>query len=140
MAQIKRIGGSAQTNARTLRRKSTEPELILWRALRNRQLRGLKFRRQTPIGPYVADFLCLDAMLIVEVDGDTHATSQAHDARRTDYLASEGFRVIRFSNLEVMENAEGVLTSILAMAMSPSPSPSQACGLGRTLSRGEREI
>ena len=136
MAQAKRIGGSAQTHARTLRHKSTGPELILWRALRNRQLGGLKFRRQTPVGPYVADFLCLDAMLIVEVDGGTHATSQTHDARRTDYLASEGFRVIRFSNAEVMENIEGVLTSILAMAMSPSPS--QACGLGPSLSRRER--
>jgi len=75
-------------------------------------------------------------MLIVEVDGDTHATTQAADDRRSAYLENEGFRVIRFSNAEVMENIEGVLTYILDVARAPSPS--QASGLGPSLSRRER--
>ena len=136
MASAKRIGGSSPGRARALRHDSTEPERILWRALRNRQLGGFKFRRQTPVGRYIADFLCLDAMLIVEVDGDTHGSTQAQDARRTDYLESEGFRVIRFSNADVMANLEGVLTHILAVVREPSPS--QTCGSGPSPSRWER--
>jgi len=74
--------------------------------------------------------------LIVEVDGETHGSTQAQDARRTEYLASEGFRVIRFSNAEVTANIEGVLAHIVDIARLPSPS--QASGLGPSLSRGER--
>ncbi len=116
MTPEKRIGSSPK--ARSLRHNSTEPERRLWQKLRNRQLANLKFRRQTPVGPYVADFLCLAPMLIVEVDGETHATSQAQDEKRTDYLEGEGFRVIRFSNAEVMTNVDGVLARILESAPS----------------------
>ena len=130
----KRIGSSPKAN--TLRRNPTEPEQRLWHSLRNRQLGNLKFRRQAPVGSYIADFLCLDIMLIVEVDGDTHSSTQAQDARRTEYLEGKGFRVIRFSNVEVMTNMEGVLLRILASA---HPSPSHASGAGPTLSQGERE-
>ena len=136
MAQSKRIGGASPDRARSLRHNPTEPERRLWQKLRNRQLGDLKFRRQTPVGAYITDFLCLEVMLIVEVDGETHASTQALDARRTDYLESEGFRVIRFSNAEVMANIDGVLVAIAAAALLPSPS--QACGLGPSLSRGER--
>ncbi len=136
MAQQKRIGGSSPDRVRSLRRSPTEPEKRLWQRLRNRQLGGFKFRRQTPVGPCIADFLCLDVMLIVEVDGDTHGTTQTQDARRTDYLESEGFRVIRFSNAEVMANIEGVLAAILTAARLPSPSHRFAAG--PSLSRRER--
>jgi very-short-patch-repair endonuclease len=139
MAPPKRIGSLSPDRARTLRHKPAEPERRLWQKLRNRQLGDLKFRRQTPVGPYVADFLCLDAMLIVEVDGDTHGTTQALDARRTAYLEREGFRVIRFSNAEVMANIDGVLVAVLAATLMPSPSQAPS-GSGPTLSRGEREI
>ena len=136
MAQTKRIGSPHPERAISLRRDPTEPERLLWNALRARQLGGLKFRRQTAVGPYVADFLCIEAMLIVEVDGDTHAHSRAVDAKRTAFLESQGFQVVRFSNAEVMSNMEGVLAAILAEA--PAPSPSQASGWGPTHSRGAR--
>ena len=125
--------------ARSLRRNLTEPEQRLWQKLRNRQLGGLKFRRQSPVGPYVADFLCLEARLIVEVDGETHASTQAADAGRTAFLENEGFRVIRFSNVEVMENVEGVLMHILAVALAPSPSQLLA-EAGPSVSPRERDF
>jgi very-short-patch-repair endonuclease len=124
----KRIGSPYPENARTHRRNPTEPEKRLWQVLRNRHLGGLKFRRQTSVGPYIADFLCLDAMLIVEVDGDTHAATQSEDQRRTVWLEAEGFQVIRFGNADVMTNIEGLATRILSSAQRPSPS--QACRLG----------
>lgn len=136
MAQVKRIGSPHPERAKSLRRNPTEPERLLWTALRNRQLGKLKFRRQVPVGAYVADFLCLDAMLIVEVDGDTHALSQVSDDKRTTFLERAGFRVVRFANADVMANLEGVLLAIFNAACAPSPS--QAAGLGPSLSRGER--
>ena len=108
--------------ARSLRKNQTEPERHLWQKLRNRQLGAIKFRRQSPVGPYIADFLCTESKLIVEVDGETHTSTQAADAGRTAFLENEGFRVIRFSNAEVMANLEGVLAHILAAARSTSPS------------------
>jgi very-short-patch-repair endonuclease len=144
MAQRK-IGAPKPDRARTLRRNPTEPEKRLWQKLRNRQLSNLKFRRQTPVGPYIADFLCLDALLIVEVDGEAHGSTQARDAVRTAYVENEGFRVIRFSNAEVMGNMDGVLAQILAAAM-PSPSrrlpsagPSNESRASFELSQRERD-
>ena len=85
--------------ARELRRKLTPSEKVLWRILRAGQ-KGFRFRRQEPVGSYIADFLCYDLMLIVEADGDHHFGSD-HDRRRADYLMSEGFRVLRFENRDV---------------------------------------
>jgi very-short-patch-repair endonuclease len=101
--------------AKTLRKSSTLPEAKLWAGLRNRQLGGFKFRRQSPIGLYIADFVCLEKKLVVELDGWTHSTPQeiTYDERRTRFLNTEGFRVIRFGNTDVMESADGVLQSIL---------------------------
>jgi len=101
---------SLKDRSRSLRRDATDAERELWQHLRNRQLAGAKFRRQVPIGRYIADFLCADARLIVEVDGGQH--SDATDAARTDWLEAQGFRVIRFWNHEVLTNIEGVLTRI----------------------------
>ncbi len=107
-------------HARPLRRAMTDAEKTLWRALRNRQLAGYKFRRQTTIGPYIADFACIAAHLVIELDGGQHATS-ATDAARTAWLKSQGWRVLRFWKDDVVENLTGVLETIAA-ALGPSSS------------------
>ncbi len=112
--------------AQELRRNQTRAEARLWSALRNRQLSGLKFRRQVPLGPYVVDFFCLSAALVVEVDGGQHGApdGRSQDARRTRWLEAQGYRVIRFWNNEVLENLQGVLVLILEAATRDDPSPS----------------
>jgi very-short-patch-repair endonuclease len=113
--------------ARTLRRDRTEVEARLWRALRNRQLDGFKFRRQFPIDRYFADFACIEARLVVELDGGQHGERIEYDAERTRVLEALGFHVCRFWNHEVVENLDGVLKTIHAhLQPSPSPSPSHA--------------
>ncbi|MFC6661602.1 endonuclease domain-containing protein [Deinococcus multiflagellatus] len=99
--------------ARRLRRDATPEERILWAALRNEQL-GVKFRRQQPLGFYIADFVCFERALVVEVDGGQHAqlAGQAYDAARTAYLNGRTFRVLRFWNHEVRGNLDGVLMRI----------------------------
>ena len=99
------------TRSRGLRKSAGEPERRLWRALRE-ALPEAKFRRQVPLGPYHADFCSHAAKLVMEVDGDDHAAQVAHDAERTSCLQTEGYGVMRFSNADVMENVEGVLTAI----------------------------
>lgn len=115
-------GGTVQ-KARRLRRDATEAEKRLWNEAR-RAFPGVKFRRQSPVGPYIVDFLCFAEKLVIEVDGGQHAENAA-DARRTAYLEGQGFRVIRFWNNEVLSNTAGVLQAI-DMALSPSPRPSPA--------------
>jgi very-short-patch-repair endonuclease len=99
--------------ARSLRRDMTEAEERLWRELRSRRLDRIKFRRQVPIGKYVADFACLEAKLIVEIDGSQHAES-AHDAVRDAELKLRGFRVLRFWNDDVLRDLNGVCDTIIA--------------------------
>jgi len=99
--------------ARRLRATPTDAERKLWQQLRNRQLAGQKFRRQVPFGPYVVDFYCHEARLVIEVDGSQHDCQQAYDERRTAFLQSQRIRVIRFWNNEVLLNMEGVLTVVL---------------------------
>jgi len=106
--------------ARKLRRNETPAERRLWYLLRDRRLGDAKFRRQVPVGPYVADFLCRAARLIVEVDGGQHADSR-HDAARDAWLAAQGWRVVRFWNGEVMGNPAGVCDAILEALTLPSP-------------------
>ncbi|MDF0487790.1 endonuclease domain-containing protein [Sphingomonas sp. H39-1-10] len=108
---------------RAARRDMTESEKRLWSAIRNRKLANAKFRKQTWLGEFLVDFYCAEAKLAVEVDGDSHAHQQVYDERRTSWLEAEGFRVIRFSNNEVMTNLEGVADAIRA-ALAPSPSHS----------------
>jgi len=98
--------------ARSLRVSQTDAEARLWSRLRNRMLGDAKFRRQVPVGPYIADFLCAGHMLIVELDGGQHADNPA-DLRRTRFLESKGYRVVRFWNPDVLANTEGVLEMIL---------------------------
>jgi very-short-patch-repair endonuclease len=107
--------------ARSLRQNMTKAEVFLWMALRKRGLNGARFRRQHPVGPYIADFACPAAKLIVEVDGATHSTPDelAHDARRTKYLESQGWTVIRVNNSDVYENMDGVWHAIAARLAPP---------------------
>ena len=113
--------------ARKLRREQTDVERKLWSRLRNRQLDGFKFKRQVPKGKYIVDFCCAEARLIVELDGDQHSyeENQKADAERTRYLEESGYRVIRFWNVELRENIDGVIEAIL-IALSKSPSQALA--------------
>ncbi len=101
--------------ARALRQSSTDAERSLWSRLRARQILQLKFVRQEPLGPYIADFLCRECRLIVEVDGSQHADS-ARDRARDQWLGAHGYRVLRFWNNDVINNIEGVLEEIAAAA------------------------
>jgi very-short-patch-repair endonuclease len=100
--------------ARTMRRAPTPAERVMWRLLRNRQLSGYKFRRQHPLGHYIADFYSRDAALVVELDGDSHFTPEGieHDRIRHAYLESLDLRVLRFLNTDVFDNAEAVVELI----------------------------
>ena len=98
--------------ARLLRKNQTDAEAALWRKLRGRGLEGYKFRRQVPVGPYVADFLCKEAMLIVEIDGGQHAEQVEYDRFREDFLKTHGYQVVRFWNNEVLNNLDGVLETL----------------------------
>jgi very-short-patch-repair endonuclease len=116
------VSSNQRSRARTMRGAPTDVELRLWRLLRDRRLNGIKFRRQVPLGPYIVDFLCVGAKLIVEADGSQHAES-LRDIVRDTYLESQGWKVLRFWNNEVLQNREGVLETILAHAR-PSSGPS----------------
>jgi len=99
---------------RKLRRDAPFPERLLWSRLKNSALRGLKFRRQHPVGPYYADFACAEIKLIVELDGDTHGeeVQARYDAARTRFLELEGWTVLRFWNAELLESFDGTLDRI----------------------------
>ena len=99
--------------ARGLRKNLTDAERRLWSSLRNEQL-GVRFRRQVPIGPYIADFACFDPRLVIEVDGGQHDEQRGYDTRRDDWLRSQGFLVLRCWNNEVLGNTQGVLQRILS--------------------------
>ena len=109
--------------ARDLREHATDAERKLWVLLRRKQTKR-RFRRQQPIGPYVADYFCPSAKLIIELDGSQHADDhhRLKDARRTQWLESRGYRLLRFWNLDVLKAPEMVLDMISrALAVSPVP-------------------
>jgi len=98
--------------ARELRKRLTNAEKELWKHIRLRQIAGHKFRRQQPIGTYIADFACLEKKLVVEVDGGQHSEQSSYDEERTAWLESQGYRVLRFWNNEVLKEIEIVLDVI----------------------------
>ena len=98
--------------SRNLRKRMTDAERLLWRHLRDGQLCGCKFRRQEQIGRFIADFVCYEQRLIIEADGGQHVEEREKDEERTAWLNSQGFRVLRFWNHEVLTNREGVLERI----------------------------
>jgi very-short-patch-repair endonuclease len=111
----------AQTRARELRRNMTDAERRLWSALRAGRLQGLRFRRQQPIGNYIADFYCAKARLVVEIDGSQHSDEETllHDYHRTKWLESKGYRVIRFTNHDVLKHTPAVVEGIWATISPP---------------------
>jgi very-short-patch-repair endonuclease len=118
-----------RSRAKQLRQTMTRAETLLWRYLKANRLDGLGFRRQTPIRNYIADFICMSAKLIVELDGESHDFDerQKADQKRDAFFVSEGFQVLRFTNEQVMSNLEGVVeairhaTSSRASGLPPSP-------------------
>jgi very-short-patch-repair endonuclease len=114
-----------------LRNSMTEAERKLWRGLRMRQMHGHKFRRQFPIGNFIVDFVCLDARLIVEVDGGQHADETYGDAQRDEWLKAQNFRVLRYWNNQVLNELDGVLEDIArALELAPPSQPSPVKGEG----------
>ena len=113
-------------NVRSLRVNATPEEKHLWQLLRGRRFYGFKFRRQLPVGPYIVDFACYEARLIIELDGGQHAERVEYDTARTAFVQGKGWRVLRFWNNELCELDEGVLMTLLAhlRAKPPSPLPS----------------
>jgi adenine-specific DNA-methyltransferase len=117
--------------ARQLRNQPTEAEKTLWQFLRAEQLNGHKFRRQAALGPYVVDFICFSQKLVIELDGPQHCEKDAeqYDAQRTAWLASRGYRVIRFRNHQLDENIHAVVDEISRALTTakpntpPTPSP-----------------
>ncbi len=103
-------------SARLLRQRETAAEVLLWAALRDRQLAGLKFRRQRPAGPFVLDFYCSEHKLVVESDGAIHDEQTAQDQARTDLLQQHGYCVLRFRNEEITTDLDRVLARIRELA------------------------
>jgi len=137
---IWQVTRTMRSRARSLRRDSTDAERIIWSALRALRLNGASFRRQAPIGPYVVDFLCHAAKLVVELDGGQHFESdqQRRDARRDAHLASKGYRVLHFNNYDVMTNRTGVLETIAAaIDRAPSLTLPRKRGRGPSRARGD---
>ncbi len=112
--------------AKWLRRDQTRAEKVLWNELRTKRFHGYKFRRQTPIGPFIVDFFCFEKRLIIEVDGSAHwdDESQLYDRRREQYLREHGFQIVRFENYEVMNYLEDVLDKLKVALEVTSPRPS----------------
>ncbi|MFQ5863179.1 MAG: endonuclease domain-containing protein [Candidatus Brocadiales bacterium] len=130
------------TIAKNLRKKPTDAENLLWRYLRSKQLDGLKFRRQHPIGDYIVDFACLEKQTVIELDGGRHTINKDRDKERNRWLEKEGYKVLRFWNNDVLTNIDGVLEVIRTKCLShppPNPSP-QGRGKGdKTLKEGEQK-
>ena len=98
--------------ARELRKNPTDAERCLWRELKRRQIAGVKFRRQQPIGPFIVDFVCFERRMIVEVDGGQHAEQHHYDEQRTRWLETQGYRVLRFWNNDVLANTGAVVQAV----------------------------
>ena len=103
----------ATGDAKALRARHTDVEQKLWYHLRDRRLNGFKFRRQVPLGCYIVDFLSEELRLVVEADGGQHADQVGHDAARTKWLESQGYRVVRYWNSDVVEDIDSVLEDLL---------------------------
>jgi len=116
-----RISDKTKDQARNMRRVPTDAERRLWSIVRRRQLGGWYFRRQHPVPPYIADFACVEAMLVVEADGGQHNESP-RDAVRDHHLQSLGWRVLRFWNNDILKNPDGV-ASVILDALGPAIAP-----------------
>jgi very-short-patch-repair endonuclease len=131
----RRIKLSTKANARRLRGGMTDAERLLWRQLRHKQVAGLKFRRQHPLGSFICDFVCIEAALVIEVDGGQHAERRDSDEARTAWLNNQGYRVLRFWNNEILDDIEAVGDAIWdavhqgrSQLPDPLPPPGQGGG------------
>ena len=122
-------------NARSLRKKSTDAERLLWKHLRMRQLGAYKFRRQHPIGNYIVDFVCLEKKLVIELDGGQHTEQAAADTNRSAWLLSKGYRVLRYWNHELLRAPDVIVSNILDEIEGQNAPPH----LGPLPRRGEDE-
>ena len=118
-----KVSSKLRSNARALRKNSTDAERLLWAALRGHRLNGASFRRQVPIENYIADFVCHAAKLVIELDGGQHFSDQSEASRRCPLRRDrgQGFRVLRFSNHDVMTNRAGVLETIATAIAERAP-------------------
>jgi len=107
--------------AKNLRNNPTDTENALWLYLKNKQIEGVKFRRQQPIGNYIVDFVSFEKQLVIELDGGQHSETVHSDEARDEWLRKEGFTVLRFWDNEIFENREGVLEIIREKCLSPAP-------------------
>jgi very-short-patch-repair endonuclease len=118
-----------------LRHNMTEVEIRVWQILRAHRISGHKFRRQVPIGRYIADFVCHEAGLVIEIDGGQHDSSSSRETGRSSFLQQEGYRILRFWNNEVLASPDGIHETIvneLAASPPPYPPPSRGRGLSPT--------
>jgi very-short-patch-repair endonuclease len=123
-SSLSRSRERAGVRARALRQSSTDAESLLWFRLRNRQLLDLKFRRQRPIGNYIADFVCMEIGLVVELDGGQHLEQLAYDAWREEAMKALGFQTLRFWDNDVLKETDAVMEKIRqvadALALTPT--------------------
>ncbi|MDP2618933.1 MAG: endonuclease domain-containing protein [Hyphomicrobiales bacterium] len=124
----RQVADIRRAHAKRMRSTMSDAERALWQRLRAHRFRGLGFRRQVPVGPYIADFVCQEARLVIELDGGQHgvAGEVLHDRRRTAWLAGRGYRILRFWNDEVLKNMDGVLRRIEEELRDTPPSRSTA--------------
>ena len=125
--------------ARALRKSSTDAETQLWHRLRNRQLLGLKFRRQRPVGRYIADFACLEIGLVIELDGGQHLEQLAYDRKREQELQALGFRTLRFWDHEVLKETDAVMEKIRQVAGTLTLTPTLSRKREREQDQGNSE-
>jgi very-short-patch-repair endonuclease len=119
----RKAGSTNKARARQMRSTPVSAEKLFWSMVRNRKLDGYKFKRQHPVGPYIADFVCLEERLIVELDGPFHAARQTYDAARDEFLREKGFRVIRLTNDDFGGDAATALLIVKHALVSGTPSP-----------------
>jgi very-short-patch-repair endonuclease len=117
-----RINKLTTTRTRSLRTNMTDAEHLLWQSLRRKQLNGHRFRRQHPIGRYIADFACIEQKMAIELDGGQHQDQLVYDQARSTFLQAQGWHVLRFWNNDVLNNIDGVLASIAERLSGAPPS------------------
>ncbi len=121
--RIRGVSRSTNDAARQHRKEPTAAEQILWEMLRDRQMSGHKFRRQQPLGPYIVDFCCAALRLVIEVDGESHQEQRSYDEARTLHLSAYGYRVMRFTNDQVLKTLDQVLDAIEQALEIQAPLP-----------------
>lgn len=136
----KHPSAGAHQRARRLRRQMTDAERRIWHLVRARQIDGYRFRRQVPIGRYIADFACHEARLIIEVDGGQHDPAARDEIERSGFLETEGYRLLRVWNNEVLQNPEGVWTAIASVLAEASPHPNPPSSGGREFDQKSKSV